>query len=50
MGLFRKRPVDITDAARAMRQKGIDSRKAKVRAMCDQMRRDMGMEPLQWPN
>lgn len=45
INLFRKKPITPSDAARALRQQGIEHE----RAMCDQMNRDMRREPKQWP-
>ena len=45
--LFRPRP-DVHSAARALAREGAAQRRAKVRAKVDEMRRDMGMQPIDW--
>lgn len=35
---------------KALAQIGIDKRRAAIRARCDQMRRDMGLPAVKWPN
>ena len=39
----------VTRAARAMRKAGVNAHKAKVRAVCDEMRRKSGQPPVEWP-
>ena len=39
----------VTRAARAMRLAGVNAEKAKVRAVCDEMRRKAGLPPATWP-
>lgn len=41
---------DISSAARQMAREGVERHRAKVRATCDRMRADLGMEPARWPS
>lgn len=43
-----RRP-DPSECARALARQGIERRKAKVRATCDDMRARMGMPAVEWP-
>lgn len=47
--LFRTKP-DISTAARQMAQEGANRRRAKIRAKVDEMRAQMGLEPVRWPS
>lgn len=42
---FRRKPVN---PGRELALVGIEKRRAKVRAKCDEMRAQMGMEPISW--
>lgn len=47
--LLRWTKRDHSRAARDLRMAGIARDRALIRAKCDEMRREMGMEPVQWP-
>ena len=52
MRLFRllfSRRNRVSSAAREMALTGHAHRRAIIRARCDEMRADMGMEPVEWP-
>lgn len=40
----------ITDAARIMGHRAAAKRRAPIRAKCDEMRAQMGLPAVEWPN
>lgn len=49
--IFKRTPApDISQAARQMRQRGIDKDRAKVRATCEAMNAAAGRPPIVWPS
>jgi hypothetical protein len=45
-----RKTITPMEAARTMALAGVNKRRAKIRAVCDDMRARMGMPKAEWPN